>query len=162
MPRDRHPISSIGTTSQAKVTLPFPKRSGYLSPKGQATFPPKGQAGRVTLPVGLVSYPLGASAPLPLSQGESLRSTARRDASPHHGRAPCLRGRVCDGTAVTRDALVRRCGRVAPRRDRGGWVQRSRGAVTLPRRLLAFINCQANKYDIIHGNNFKKRNTPWI
>ncbi len=41
MPRDRRPISSIGTTSQAKVRLPFPKRSRYLSPKGHATFPQK-------------------------------------------------------------------------------------------------------------------------
>ena len=36
----------MGSREQAslhgpKVTLPFPKRSGYLSLKGQATFPPK-------------------------------------------------------------------------------------------------------------------------
>ena len=50
-----------------------------------------------------MSYPLGAFAPLPLSQGESLRSTARRDASPHHGRDPWLRGRALRHRLLPRD-----------------------------------------------------------
>ncbi len=37
-----------------------------------------GHAGRVTLPVGWWSYPLGASAPLPLSQGESCEGRRGR------------------------------------------------------------------------------------
>ncbi len=95
------PVETPTTAAMTRTSL---LRQTPSPSKCRLSRSPRSRRG-ATLPVGwkmvfgwLVSYPLGAFAPLPLSQGESLRSTARRDASPHHGRDPCLRGRV------TRDA----------------------------------------------------------
>ncbi len=82
----RHSPCLRGRVCEARL-VGTPRPTMAATPVSEGEFAKRGSAGRLAPPW-----------PRSLSQGESLRSTARRDASPHHGRDPCLRGRVCEGT----------------------------------------------------------------